>query len=73
MWIRLSQTGLILGIPLGCVVLTAALSQFGLFDEWEWKTLDLRTQLRAEVGQPSPDERLLVIGIGDRSINNIMP
>ncbi|GAB5562226.1 MAG: adenylate/guanylate cyclase domain-containing protein [Synoicihabitans sp.] len=73
MSIRLSQLGLILGVPLGSVLLVAMLNHLQWFDDWEWQTLDLRTQLRAEVGQPPPDEHLLVIGIGDRSINNIMP
>jgi adenylate cyclase len=39
----------------------------------EWKPLAWRVQLRAEAGQPAPDERLLVIGVGDRSTINIEP
>ncbi len=57
--------------PLLCFALAAWLGSMKAVKGLEWKTLDWRTQLRAERGQPPPDERLLVIGIGDRSTNNI--
>ena len=59
--------------PIVCFLLAAWISQHGWVRAFEWKTLDWRTQLRAEAGQPPPDERLLVIGIGDRSTKNIEP
>lgn len=57
--------------PVLCFALAAWLSETDWVRTLEWKTLDWRTQLRAERGQPPPDDRLLVIGIGDRSTNNI--
>lgn len=57
--------------PILCFALAAWLAETTWARAMEWKTLDWRTQLRAERGQPPPDERLLVIGIGDRSTKNI--
>ena len=42
-------------------------------ERFEWRTLDWRTQVRAELGQAGPDSRILIIGIGDRSTINIEP
>lgn len=42
-------------------------------DSLEWRTLDWRTRTRAALGQPPPDERILVIGIGETSTNNLEP
>lgn len=57
--------------PILCFALAAWLGGTKAMRALEWKTLDWRTQLRAERGQPPPDEHLLVIGIGDRSTKNI--
>jgi len=57
--------------PILCFALAAWLAEATWVKALEWKTLDWRTQLRAERGQPPPDENLLVIGIGDRSTKNI--
>ncbi len=59
--------------PFVCFLLAGWLSGLSWVETIEWKTLDWRTQLRAEHGQPSPDERILVVGIGDRSTKNIEP
>lgn len=49
------------------------ISDSDLVQRLEWRTLDWRTQVRADLGQPGPDPRILVIGIGDRSTINIEP
>lgn len=40
---------------------------------FEWRTLDWRTQVRADWGQPGPDPTLVVIGVGDHSTVNLGP
>jgi adenylate cyclase len=57
--------------PIFCFALAAWLGGTKALQALEWKTLDWRTQIRAERGQPPPDDRLLVIGIGDHSTKNI--
>jgi len=57
--------------PIVCFVLAAWLAETRWVEAIEWKTLDWRTQLRADRDQPPPGERILVIGIGDRSTKNI--
>lgn len=59
--------------PLICFAIAIGLSGLGGVKTLELKTLDWRTQIRAAMGQPPPDERLLVIGIGDHSTKNIEP
>lgn len=59
--------------PLICFAIAIGLNRFEGVKALEWKTLDWRTQIRAAAGQPPPDDRLLVIGIGDHSIKNIEP
>jgi|GEM_PF-339714 len=59
--------------PLICFGFAWLVSHFDWFQRFEWKTLDWRTQVRAEWGQASPDERIQIIGIGDKSTLNIEP
>ena len=59
--------------PLLCFGFAWLVGHFDWFQRFEWRTLDWRTQVRAEMGQSSPDERIQVIGIGDRSTTNIEP
>jgi hypothetical protein len=59
--------------PLACFGLAWALGQLSWVEEVEWQTLDVRTRLRAAWDQPPPDERIVVLGIGDRSTQNIEP
>ncbi len=54
-----------------CFALVAWIGEFGFVRSLEWKTLDWRTQIRADEKQPPPDERLLFIGIEDHSTKNI--
>ncbi len=74
MRIRLTKADdLVFLAPLLCFGFAWLVSHFEWFQRFEWRTLDWRTQVRAELGQPPPDERILVVGIGDRSTNNIEP
>ncbi|MCF3649072.1 adenylate/guanylate cyclase domain-containing protein [Synoicihabitans lomoniglobus] len=59
--------------PLLCFGFAWLMAQFAFFDGLEWRTLDWRTRVRAEAGQPAPNDKILVVGIGDRSTNNIEP
>ena len=68
-----NRDDLIYVAPILCMGFAIWLSGLEWTKRLEWKTLDWRTQYRAEAGQAAPDERLLVIGVGDRSTTNIEP
>jgi hypothetical protein len=59
--------------PVLCLGTAGLLGRTGWGERFEWRTLDWRTQVRAELGQAGPDSRILIIGIGDRSTINIEP
>lgn len=59
--------------PLLCFGFAWLVSRTEVFQGLEWRTLDWRTEVRAARGQPPPDERILVIGVGDTSTKNIEP
>lgn len=59
--------------PLLCFGLAWGASHLPWVQDLGWQSLDARTRLRAAWSQPPPDERLVVIGIGERSTNNIEP
>ena len=59
--------------PLLCFGFAWMVSSFEWFQRFEWRTLDWRTQVRAELGQPAPDDRIQILGIGDKSTINIEP
>ena len=59
--------------PILCLGFAWLIRDTVLVDRLEWRTLDWRTQKRAELGQVGPDPRILVIGIENRSSNNIEP
>jgi len=59
--------------PLTCFGVAWRLSGTEVVKRFEWRTLDWRTQVRAKLGQPGPDPRILVVGIGDHSTINLGP
>ncbi|WP_221030151.1 CHASE2 domain-containing protein [Actomonas aquatica] len=59
--------------PLLCFGFAWLLSQLEFMQRFEWRSLDWRTQVRAQWGQPAPDDRLLVLGIGEHTTLNIEP
>ncbi len=81
MTFRTSKADLaLLCAPLVCFGFAWLNSHLEFARRLEWRSLDWRTQVRAEIGdvvaewaQPPPDERLLVIGVGERSTINISP
>ncbi len=60
-------------VPGTCFGIAWILSGTDVVKRFEWRTLDWRTQVRANLGQPGPDPRILVMGIGDHSTNNLGP
>lgn len=71
-WIPKSDI-LVFLAPLICFGIAWFLSGTEIIKRFEWRTLDWRTQTRADMGQPGPDQRLLVIGIGDPSTTKLAP
>jgi adenylate cyclase len=59
--------------PLLCFGLAWGAGHLPWVRDLGWQSLDVRTRLRAAWDQPAPDERLVVIGIGERSTHNIEP
>ena len=59
--------------PLLCFGFVWLNSRLEVAKRLEWRSLDWRTQWRAERGQPPPDPRLLVIGVGENTTTNISP
>lgn len=64
---------LLLLAPLFCFGFAWLNSNLDFAQLLEWRSLDWRTQYRAAQGQPPPDERILVIGIGAATTLNIEP
>ena len=64
---------LLLLAPLFCFGFAWLNSNLEFAQHLEWRSLDWRTQYRASHRQPPPDERILVVGIGENTTINIAP
>ena len=58
--------------PLLCYGVAWLLAKTEVFEQLEWRTLDLRTQFRVQF-QPPPDPRLQLVLFDDDTYENLMP